>query len=64
MEFLASYLSQYPIWLLGVIFSLMAGLATGVGALPAWSRYCVSIPGDTPMGARVRSRSNALGDQR
>ena len=34
MALLLEYLSQYPVWLLGTLFSLFAGLATGVGALP------------------------------
>jgi len=28
------YLSQFPIWILGAVFSLFAGLATGLGAIP------------------------------
>ena len=34
MEFLVQYFSQYPIWFIGAMFSLFAGLATGIGAIP------------------------------
>jgi zinc transporter, ZIP family len=40
---LLEYLSQYPIWLLGVSFSLFAGLATGIGALPVFFTRNISI---------------------
>ncbi len=30
----ASIMNEYPIWLLGALFSLLAGLATGLGAIP------------------------------
>tara|TARA_Y100000031_G_C8196691_1_gene374050 strand:- start:343 stop:1131 length:789 start_codon:yes stop_codon:yes gene_type:complete len=37
------YLSNYPLWALGVFFSLAAGLATGVGALPIFFTRNVSV---------------------
>lgn len=36
------YLNQYPIWLVGALFSLFAGLATGIGALPIFFTRKVS----------------------
>lgn len=36
-------LSQYPIWLLGTAFSLAAGLATGLGALPVLFTRDISV---------------------
>jgi ZIP family zinc transporter len=40
---LVEFFSQYPIWLLGVIFSLGAGLATGLGALPIFFTRKISV---------------------
>ena len=43
MVVLLEYFSQYPIWLLGVVFSLAAGLATGLGALPIFFTRNISV---------------------
>jgi ZIP family zinc transporter len=43
MVVLLEYFSQYPIWVLGVIFSLAAGLATGVGAMPIFFTRNISV---------------------
>jgi len=43
MEAIIQYFSQYPIWLIGTIFSLAAGLATGVGALPIFFTRNISV---------------------
>ncbi len=42
MESLVQILSSYPIWLVGTLFSLLAGLATGLGALPIFLTRKVS----------------------
>jgi len=34
MESLVIFLQQYPIWIVGAVFSLFAGLATGLGGIP------------------------------
>lgn len=34
MEAFIHYFAGYPVWMVGAIFSLLAGLATGLGALP------------------------------
>lgn len=40
---LVEFFGQYPIWLLGAIFSLGAGLATGLGALPIFFTRNISV---------------------
>jgi zinc transporter, ZIP family len=37
------FLNQYPVWLVGTVFSLLAGLATGFGALPILFHKQVSL---------------------
>lgn len=43
MAFIEQYLSQYPIWALGAAFSLLAGAATGIGALPIFFTRNISV---------------------
>ncbi len=43
MEALIQYISQYPIWILGALFSLFAGLATGLGAIPIFFTRKISL---------------------
>tara|TARA_Y100000310_G_C20533608_1_gene739743 strand:- start:242 stop:1033 length:792 start_codon:yes stop_codon:yes gene_type:complete len=37
------YFSQYPVWVLGTLFSLAAGLATGLGAIPIFFTRKISL---------------------
>lgn len=43
MEVLIQYLGQYPIWFIGAMFSLFAGLATGIGAIPIFFMRKISV---------------------
>jgi ZIP family zinc transporter len=43
MVFIEQYITQYPVWVLGVVFSLLAGLATGIGALPIFFTRNISV---------------------
>ena len=40
---LVEFFGQYPIWFLGALFSLGAGLATGLGALPIFFTRNISV---------------------
>ncbi|MBI5393535.1 ZIP family metal transporter [Candidatus Woesearchaeota archaeon] len=42
-EALLVFLSNYPIWLVGAFFSLLAGLATALGAIPIFFTKKISI---------------------
>ena len=43
MGIVLQWASQYPIWFIGGLFSLLAGLATGLGALPVLFTRNISI---------------------
>ncbi len=43
MEALLLALSMYPIWIIGTLFSLLAGLATGFGAIPIFFTRKISV---------------------
>jgi len=40
---LVEFIQQYPPWLIGTLFSLGAGLATGLGALPIFFTRNISV---------------------
>lgn len=40
---LVEFLANYPIWVVGGLFSLFAGLATGIGALPIFFTRNISV---------------------
>lgn len=43
MESLIPFLERYPVWVLGAFFSLAAGLATGLGAIPVFFTRNISL---------------------
>lgn len=43
IETLVNFFDQYPLWMVGGLFSLAAGLATGVGALPVFFTRNISV---------------------
>lgn len=42
-EAFLTFLSNYPIWIIGTVFSLLAGLATGLGGIPILFTKKISI---------------------
>src|SRR3989338_2091515 len=43
MESIIYLLSTYPVWIVGTMFSLLAGLATGLGAIPIFFTRKISV---------------------